>query len=83
MDFICDTLRMAMTGTVSHFDLDTMIEMDLEVHHSDVSAPVAALSTVADALPGLGIVAAVLGVVITMGRLAVRRKKSATKWQRH
>jgi chemotaxis protein MotA len=67
--FICDTLRMAMTGTVSHFDLDQMIEMDLEVHHNEVQAPVAALSTVADALPGLGIVAAVLGVVITMGSL--------------
>jgi chemotaxis protein MotA len=69
LDFICDTLRMAMSGTVSHFDLDTMIELDLEVHHKEVSAPVAALSTVADALPGLGIVAAVLGVVITMGAL--------------
>lgn len=69
LHFICDTLRMAMTGTVSHFDLDQMIEMDLEVHHREVSAPVTALSTVADALPGLGIVAAVLGVVITMGAL--------------
>jgi chemotaxis protein MotA len=69
LDFICDTLRMAMTGTVSHFDLDQMIELDLEVHHKEVSAPVTALTTVADALPGLGIVAAVLGVVITMGSL--------------
>jgi chemotaxis protein MotA len=66
LDFICDTLRVAMTGTVSHFDLDQMIELDLEVHHWEANAPVAALSTVADALPGLGIVAAVLGVVITM-----------------
>jgi chemotaxis protein MotA len=69
LDFICDTLRMAMTGTVSHFDLDQMIELDLDVHHKEVGAPVAALSSVADALPGLGIVAAVLGVVITMGAL--------------
>jgi chemotaxis protein MotA len=69
LDFICDTLRMAMSGTISHFDLDQMIEMDLETHHKEVHAPVAALSTVADALPGLGIVAAVLGVVITMGAL--------------
>jgi chemotaxis protein MotA len=58
-----------MTGTVSHFDLDQMIELDLEVHHKEVSAPVTALTTVADALPGLGIVAAVLGVVVTMGAL--------------
>jgi chemotaxis protein MotA len=69
LHFICDTLRMAMTGTVSHFDLDQMIELDLEVHHQEMGAPIAALSTVADALPGLGIVAAVLGVVITMGAI--------------
>jgi chemotaxis protein MotA len=69
LNFICDTLRMAMTGTVSHFDLDQMIELDLEVHHRETSQPIAALSTVADALPGLGIVAAVLGVVITMGAI--------------
>jgi len=68
-DFICDTLRMAMTGTVSHFDLDQMIELDMEVHHKETGAPIEALSTVADSLPGLGIVAAVLGVVITMGAI--------------
>ena len=67
--FICDTLRMALSGTVSHHDLDAMVELDLDVHHKEASKPVSALSTVADALPGLGIVAAVLGVVITMGSL--------------
>ncbi len=67
--FICDTMRMALSGTVSAHDLDQMIELDLEVHHHEVSAPVSALTTVADSLPGLGIVAAVLGVVITMGSL--------------
>src|SRR3954467_6402856 len=67
--FICDTLRMALSGTVSHFDLDQMIDVDLEVHHKEVAKPVSALTTVADSLPGLGIVAAVLGVVITMGSL--------------
>jgi chemotaxis protein MotA len=46
-----------------------MMEMDMEGHHHEANVPVAALSTVADALPGLGIVAAVLGVVITMGAL--------------
>jgi len=67
--FICDTVRTGMSGTISHFDLDQMIELDLEVHHREVNVPVNALTTVADALPGLGIVAAVLGVVITMGSL--------------
>ncbi len=67
--FVCDTLRMAISGGVPAFDLDQMMEMDMEVHHFEVSQPVSALTTVADALPGLGIVAAVLGVVITMGAL--------------
>ena len=68
-DFVCDTLRMAITGGVEPFDMDQMMELDMEVHHHDATQPISALSTVADALPGLGIVAAVLGVVITMGAL--------------
>jgi chemotaxis protein MotA len=68
-DFVCDTMRMAITGGVDPFDLDQMMELDMDVHHHGISQPVSALSTVADALPGLGIVAAVLGVVITMGSL--------------
>jgi chemotaxis protein MotA len=67
--FICDTLRTATTGVVEPFDLDQMMEADMDTHHHDSSQPVAALATVADSLPGLGIVAAVLGVVITMGSL--------------
>jgi chemotaxis protein MotA len=67
-DFVCDSLRMAVTG-VDAFDLDQMLDLDLEVHHHDATQPTAALSTMADSLPGLGIVAAVLGVVITMGAL--------------
>lgn len=68
-DFVCDTLRMAISGGVDPFDVDQMMELDMEVHHHDTGAPVASLSTMADSLPGLGIVAAVLGVVITMGAL--------------
>jgi chemotaxis protein MotA len=68
-DFVCDTLRTAITGGVDPFDMDQMMELDMEVHHHAEMQPVNALNTVADALPGLGIVAAVLGVVITMGSL--------------
>ena len=68
-DFVCDTLRMAMSGGATPFELDQMMELDMEVHHHYSQEPVAALNTVADSLPGLGIVAAVLGVVITMGAL--------------
>jgi chemotaxis protein MotA len=68
-DFLCDTLRMAITGGVDPFDLDQMMEADIEVSHHEATQPIAALSTMADSLPGLGIVAAVLGVVITMSAL--------------
>jgi chemotaxis protein MotA len=67
-DFVCDSMRMAITG-VDAFDLDQMLDLDLEVHHHQAGLPTAALSSMADSLPGLGIVAAVLGVVITMGAL--------------
>jgi chemotaxis protein MotA len=68
-DFVCDTLRVAMAGGPTPHDLDQLMEIDMEVHHLEAHQPVNALTTVADALPGLGIVAAVLGVVITMGAL--------------
>jgi chemotaxis protein MotA len=68
--FICDTIRMSTSGAVTAFDLDAILENDIEVHHHEEMVPVTALATIADALPGLGIVAAVLGVVITMGALA-------------
>lgn len=68
-DFVCDTMRTASSGGVEPFDLDQMMEIDMEVHHRDSSQPITALSTMADSMPGLGIVAAVLGVVITMGSL--------------
>jgi chemotaxis protein MotA len=68
-DFVCDTMRMAVSGGIEPFDLDQMLELDMEVSHHQASQPISALSTMADSLPGLGIVAAVLGVVITMGAL--------------
>jgi chemotaxis protein MotA len=70
LHFVCDTLRMAVSGVVPPYDLDALLENDIDVHHHEQMVPVRALSTVADALPGLGIVAAVLGVVITMGALS-------------
>jgi chemotaxis protein MotA len=67
--FLCDTLRMATSGGVEPMDIDQMMEADLEVHHHEGQEPITALAAMADALPGLGIVAAVLGVVLTMGAL--------------
>jgi chemotaxis protein MotA len=66
--FFCDSMRMAISG-VEAFELDQLMDLDLEVQHHEATQPVSSLSTMADSLPGLGIVAAVLGVVITMGAL--------------
>jgi chemotaxis protein MotA len=67
--FVCDSVRKASSGGIEPFDADQMMENDMDVHHHEATTPIAALSTMADSLPGLGIVAAVLGVVITMGAL--------------
>jgi chemotaxis protein MotA len=69
LNFVCDTLPTHASGTSNPFDLDHLMEADIEVQHHANQSVVIALSTVADSLPGLGIVAAVLGVVITMGAL--------------
>lgn len=68
-DFVCDTMRMAITGGAGSFDIDQMMELDMDVHHAGATESSMAISTLADSLPGMGIVAAVLGVVITMGAL--------------
>ena len=77
-DFVCDSLRMAITG-IDAFDLDQMLDLDLEVHHQDSTAPTAALSTVADSLPGLGIVAACSASSSAWALSVVRPKKSVTR----
>jgi chemotaxis protein MotA len=64
--FVCDSLRMVVIGATTAQELDQLMELDVDVRRRGRQQPVAALSTVADSLPGLGIVAAVLGVVITM-----------------
>jgi chemotaxis protein MotA len=69
MHFFCDTMRTQVTGGVDTHDLDHIMETDLEILHRQGRLSANALTTVADSLPGLGIVAAVLGVVITMGSL--------------
>lgn len=67
--FFCDTVRMSISGGIGPFELDQLMELDMDVQHHEETEPITSLTTVADALPGLGIVAAVLGVVITMGSL--------------
>ncbi len=69
LDFICDYLRLMVIGDMTAYELENLMDIELETHHHEQSAPSQALVKVADALPGFGIVAAVLGIVITMGAL--------------
>lgn len=69
VDFLSDSVKVINMGTVPPHDIEALMDEDLQVHHDEACKPVVALSRIADALPGLGIVAAVLGVVITMGAI--------------
>lgn len=68
-DFLCDTLRMLVIGGTNASELDHLMDLDVDVQRRADREPAAALGLIADSLPGLGIVAAVLGVVITMGAI--------------
>lgn len=69
VSFFADTMRVIITGSVQPHDLEDLMDSDIEVLHEEELRPSQALATIADSLPGLGIVAAVLGVVITMASL--------------
>lgn len=64
--FLCDSLRLVLVGSVPAYDLEAMMDAEIDVHHEGEAKAVSALAKVADALPGIGIVAAVLGIVVTM-----------------
>jgi len=68
-DFFRDALRQIVNGTASAEELDVLLDSELETHHQETAVPINVIANTADALPGLGIVAAVLGIVITMGHL--------------
>jgi chemotaxis protein MotA len=69
IDFICDTLRMMTMNLEDPHQVEDAMEKQLEKHHHEALAPSHALQSLADALPALGIVAAVLGVIKTMGAI--------------
>jgi chemotaxis protein MotA len=68
--FLCDSLRLVLVGSVPPHDLEQLMDSEIDVHHEQEAMPAGALSRVSDALPGIGIVAAVLGIVVTMGAIA-------------
>ncbi len=67
--FLCDTLKVLLTGAVEDHHLADILDLDLERMHEEEHQVPAAITTMGDAMPGFGIVAAVLGVVITMGSI--------------
>jgi chemotaxis protein MotA len=67
--FLCDYLRLLTLGTDNHHEMETLMDEDLSTHREEHHAIAGAIQNVADAMPALGIVAAVLGVIHTMGSI--------------
>ena len=70
VEFMCDYLRMVTLGTNNVHELEALMDEELETHHQENNRLVTAIQSLADATPALGIVAAVLGVIKTMGSIA-------------
>jgi chemotaxis protein MotA len=66
VEFLTDYLRLMVGGSMNAFEIESLMNEEIETHHSEGEAPVHALSRVGDAMPAFGIVAAVMGVVHTM-----------------
>jgi chemotaxis protein MotA len=69
VDFICDYLRLMISGASNPYQLEDLMIVELDSHHHEALMPSAAIGKVAEALPAFGIVAAVLGIIITMSYL--------------
>jgi chemotaxis protein MotA len=67
--FICDTLKVQISAAMSPYDLEELMDTDMKAAHEEEHKAPSTITRIGDAMPGLGIVAAVLGVVITMGKL--------------
>lgn len=67
VEFMTDYLRMMVSGNLNAHEIESLMDSEIDTHHQEAHAPVAALTRLAGALPAFGIVAAVLGVVNTMG----------------
>ncbi|MPQ76251.1 flagellar motor stator protein MotA [Hydrogenovibrio sp. JE_KL2] len=69
VDFICDYLRLMISGASNPYQLEDLMNLEMDTHHHEALAPSEAIGKVAEALPGFGIVAAVLGIIVTMSYL--------------
>jgi chemotaxis protein MotA len=66
VNYLCDTLKLMLSGGVPAQDVEVLLDADSETHHEEVAGYPAIFSKIGDSLPGLGIVAAVLGIIIVM-----------------
>jgi chemotaxis protein MotA len=64
--YLCDTMKLLLGGGVPPYDVEALLEADIDTHHAESANAPMIVQKIGDALPGLGIVAAVLGIVITM-----------------
>ncbi|MDR3440817.1 flagellar motor stator protein MotA [Telmatospirillum sp.] len=69
LEFLCDYLRLLTLGTNNAHEVESIIDAEIEAHHHEISLIATGINTMADAMPALGIVAAVLGVIHTMGSI--------------
>ncbi|MCX6136595.1 MAG: flagellar motor stator protein MotA [Ignavibacteriales bacterium] len=69
LEFLCDTMKLMLGGGIAAHDLEAMLDADIDSHHSETGNAPGIVQTLADAFPGLGIVAAVLGIIVTMGAI--------------
>lgn len=75
VEFLCDTMKITLSADLSQYDVDDLLDQDIKVIHEEEHKAQHAVQSVADALPGLGIVAAVLGIVHTMDYLTAGVEK--------
>jgi chemotaxis protein MotA len=71
VEFLTDYLRLMISGGMDSFQLENLMDNEIETHHEDGEIPVQAVSKLADGMPAFGIVAAVMGVVHTMGSVGL------------
>lgn len=69
LSFICDNLKVIITANIPPHELDNLMDIEIDTHHHEALIPAHSISKIADGLPALGIVAAVLGVVLTMSKI--------------
>jgi len=69
VEFLTDTLKVILSGGIPAHDLEDLMDLDLDGHHEEEHNITSALTTLADAFPGVGIIAAVLGIIVTMGAI--------------